>query len=933
MNKLKLQSSRLVGLLLVVLLVISSFSPVVSHSAKRFTDVPSWGEDAIDYLVNNGSIIGYPDGTFRPHNKLTRAQAAKILAISLGLEINDDQKSTFTDTKDHWASKYVAALQTQKKDVIKGYPDNTFRPNNSITRQQMAKMIVEAYDLKMDPERKIYFSDSAGWAEDYINTLGSLGIVKGRSEGIFDPLGTVTRLQMALFVHRTENENARLEVPIKKPIPAIKHVTVFNETKFEVTFSSALGEDVANEIEHSGKRFIVYHAGQTSRSPDAIQSQTISFNDDYTKASIILENDSIRADVNYTVALIDGDNYTVADEVVKFAPVILKKGTEQPKVVLDGEQYKLILKFNEKMSNSALEARNYQIYKNNYLNGNLEEYITPSTIGEDGFAKGKWVDSTEKTAIEFLLNRNSDRKKFDIGEKYKIVVSDEVETYKGSTLSDVERTIQIETPTLAEAQPKASFARIVNNNIIVTFDKNLSEGMLNPHLVVVISPSGHAIPVENVELANEDNHLGDKEIRITVAEGYTLINNVPYTIDLPTNMVANAIFPNALNQKITNLKAQTQKDIEITSVSAKFKVQSSHKDRADLLLTFDQRVDMEHLMNSSSDAIIIKEGSSIYQLVDTNELELYYGDTTGKTVLIKDVEAVFKLNGEFDGNGFKPRYGKTYTVELKPNTVKTENGVKFNQEKLVASVSGISISPPELDKIYMESAEKIVVQFKEEIDAKNLQAYHITVQGYETYKNGNFTVNPIPLTGNHQIKFSVSGNKLTLEPARPEVKFLTFAAPNLLTIQGDTIRGKTSGVENPTLTSEDHIHPLNIIDRASPMMIGAQKGESEDTITITYSEPITLTGNNPEIQASQFTVENATKNAYGSSISLVAPIENYSQNIKVTFNKPGTFKPDLDLEKVKLIYTKNNNVPIKDKKGNKQNSQSIVGLKRSSYID
>lgn len=182
-------------------------------------------------------------------------------------------------------------------------------------------------------------------------------------------------------------------------------------------------------------------------------------------------------------------------------------------------------------------------------------------------------------------------------------------------------------------------------------------------------------------------------------------------------------------------------------------------------------------MAANSDEMIIKDEGSIYQWIDPKGLELYYGDPTGKTVMIEDVGSAFKLNGNTQERGFKPRYGKSYTVELKPNTVETENGIKTNQEKLVSSVTGISISAPELDKIFINSAEEIVIRFKEDIDAKNLQAHHITVQGYETYKNGNFTANPISLTGNSQLAFSVDENTLTLRPANSGVTFVTNAVP------------------------------------------------------------------------------------------------------------------------------------------------------------
>lgn len=108
-------SRKLLALMCVAVLLASILSPGMGQSANRFTDVPGWGQEAVDYLVGNGSIVGYPDGSFRAHNELTRAEAVKILAISLGLDVSDHQKPAFADSRDHWASKYIATFQTQKR--------------------------------------------------------------------------------------------------------------------------------------------------------------------------------------------------------------------------------------------------------------------------------------------------------------------------------------------------------------------------------------------------------------------------------------------------------------------------------------------------------------------------------------------------------------------------------------------------------------------------------------------------------------------------------------------------------------------------------------------------------------------------------------------------------------------------------------------------
>ncbi len=917
-----LQSNKIIiAMFTAIFLVGICLSPTSSHSANHFSDVPDWAEDAVTYLVENEAVQGYSNGTFRPYEGLTRAQAAKILAVSLHLQIDEGATSVFSDVGGHWAEKYIAAIQNERKDVIKGYPDGTFRPNASITRAQLTKMIVEAYHLKQDTDAYIYFSDVPDWAASYIYTLGSLGIVEGTIQGKFQPSNHVTRVQMAAIIHRTEVIEARLIVPQKQLLPSIEEVKVFNETKFEITFSSALEETIAHEIEHSGKRFAVYPQEQSIHSEEAIQSQTISFNDNYTRASVILAEDRVKTDAYYTVALLDADYRDVAEVVTDYTSVLLKQGTEQPTVYIDGKQDKLILKFHEKMSDLALEASHYQIYENNQLRGSLAEYIAPLNSRES--REGIWEDSTEKTAVEFRLTKKTSGKKFKLGEMYKIVVSNNVITEKGAELSEVERTIRIQIPSLLEAAPQASIIRIVNGEFIITFDKYIMEGMLNSQLITVKKPNGHELPVADVEVGSIDDTISQKELKIIIAEGYQLDSNLTYIIDLPENLVANQLFPNAVNQKITGLTAKAQKDLEVMEVSANLVRQAADKSKANLQLTFDQRVDLDSLKNLHHDAIMIQDNGIQYQLIDGKFLSLDDGDTSGKTIVIQDIEKAFSVNGRESDQGFKLRSKKLYKVKLKAKTIKTENGHKVNLENLSSYFLGIGIAAPELDQIVLSSSEEMIVSFKEEIDAKKLQAHHIKVQGYEQYNSGNFTENPVLLTGNSQLKFRVDGKKIIITPANRQVKFVTGTSERLLVIQGDVIKGKDSGIANTKLTSADWTNPAFIIDRAAPIMIGAKK-EDHRTLIVTYSESIQFKGESPELQATQYSVEHATKNAYGMDITPLTNERGDTPVVRIKFNKPNTFQADLNWEKVKLIYMKNNNGFVTDLMGYEQKNYEVL---------
>lgn len=108
-----------------------------------FSDVASgaWCRRAIATLTNIGIIHGYTDGTFRPNAQITRAELATIIARFANLDVNT---KTFNDITGHWAQKSIELAAGN--GWINGYTDGTFRPNNKITRAETFAMINRVLD-------------------------------------------------------------------------------------------------------------------------------------------------------------------------------------------------------------------------------------------------------------------------------------------------------------------------------------------------------------------------------------------------------------------------------------------------------------------------------------------------------------------------------------------------------------------------------------------------------------------------------------------------------------------------------------------------------------------------------------------------------------------------------------------------------------------
>ncbi|WP_135122037.1 S-layer homology domain-containing protein [Aedoeadaptatus pacaensis] len=119
----------------------------LSNKARPdFMDVRSgWYNAAINAVVNAGYMKGYPDGTFRPDGKITRAEFAQMIRA---IDKANTGMAPFADVKGHWAE--AAINQAYANDRIAGYPDGTFRPNDQITRAEAVTIFNKLYDRHVE---------------------------------------------------------------------------------------------------------------------------------------------------------------------------------------------------------------------------------------------------------------------------------------------------------------------------------------------------------------------------------------------------------------------------------------------------------------------------------------------------------------------------------------------------------------------------------------------------------------------------------------------------------------------------------------------------------------------------------------------------------------------------------------------------------------
>ncbi|MFD0716202.1 toxin Cry1Ac domain D-VI-related protein [Paenibacillus sp. GCM10027626] len=178
-----------------------------SERGTIFSDIEpgSEYEEALTSLVQQKIIFGYSDGTYRTSEKLIREQAAVILAraLQLNLEVVDDPN--FQDVNE--SSKYYKSIAAiVSAGIFQGYSDGTFKPDQSLTRAEMAKILVVAYQLPKEELVVNPFKDvsSTSWYAPYLTSLIQNKITTGTSLTTYSPNDAVNRGEMALFIYRCQ---------------------------------------------------------------------------------------------------------------------------------------------------------------------------------------------------------------------------------------------------------------------------------------------------------------------------------------------------------------------------------------------------------------------------------------------------------------------------------------------------------------------------------------------------------------------------------------------------------------------------------------------------------------------------------------------------------------------------------------------------------
>ena len=195
------------------LIIVFGLAIAPASAVDEFPDVKPdyWSYDAIMYFKGKNVLSGYPDGLYRPDQKVTRAEFATIVTKALGLRNLD--AISFTQYNDidekHWA--YYDVMLGSYYDLVRGTPDGMFYPNNYITRLEIIMVIMKALSIKEITEEEalhqlsVYADakDVPYWATlttGKAQQLGLIVLLPGKEDYIL-PNQFATRGELAVWLH------------------------------------------------------------------------------------------------------------------------------------------------------------------------------------------------------------------------------------------------------------------------------------------------------------------------------------------------------------------------------------------------------------------------------------------------------------------------------------------------------------------------------------------------------------------------------------------------------------------------------------------------------------------------------------------------------------------------------------------------------------
>lgn len=346
-----------------------------------------WAQSTIQSWIDSGRISGYPDGTFKPDNKVTRAEMVKLVNNAFGF--TSGSSATFSDVKsDYWA--YAEIQKGVGNGYISGNSDGTFQPDKPLTREQAAVMLAKVDNLKISSSETAFTDDASisSWAKPYVRAASLAEVMNGYPDNSFGPGKPLSRaeavvaINKALSSRRTEsssnnNNNQNNNNNANKPTSSADNLTVDSSKK---SYSGGTYNDI--DIKVSGAKLKNITAEGDLTITGDVKNGSVTLEDVRVKGNIYVYGGGQNSIV-FTDCQIDGD--VVSDKSSSSGSEIValkfdKDTSIKGNLRIQNDTTIAKNSSNPKISDVVIESKNLKV--------TIESSVTVSTLTLDSSATG-----------------------------------------------------------------------------------------------------------------------------------------------------------------------------------------------------------------------------------------------------------------------------------------------------------------------------------------------------------------------------------------------------------------------------------------------------------------------------------------------------------------------------------------------------------------
>ena len=344
----RIKSRLLAGILSVAM----AFSVVaVPIKALAATDTNGhWAESAINSWISSGYINGYPDGTFRPNNAISRAEFVTIANKAFGF--TSSQGISFNDVKPgYWA--YSEIQKGVAAGYIQGDTIGTFRPGSAVSRQEAAVMLSNLAGYSSDEGAAYNYTDRwamANWAAGAIGAVSRNGVMSGYPDGTFRPQQALTRAEAVASLQKIASSSNSFNTSVNNnnytpPVYVTPSTNNYNTTSNDDTFNGTILEGTRLENRTLTKDLLI---------PHSVGSQNITLKNIRMKGTLYVEGGN-----NITL-----DNCSIGTVVMNKSNAVLKNNGSsdvdevrfEEKGRIDGKGYMNVLIDDDTVSEVIIDA-------------------------------------------------------------------------------------------------------------------------------------------------------------------------------------------------------------------------------------------------------------------------------------------------------------------------------------------------------------------------------------------------------------------------------------------------------------------------------------------------------------------------------------------------------------------------------------------------